>query len=227
MAVGCFSFTASRDWCYRFSFSNAGLKSTTTDLGDGTIMHCWVPKTHNHSKPSLLLIHGMGANAMWQWNEFISPLTHRFNVYVPDLLFFGDSYTTRPERTESFQAQCVMALMEAHGVRRMNVVGISYGGFVAYSMAAQFPENLVKVVLVCAGVCLEEKDMDEGMFKVKSVDEAASLLLPQTPEKMRQLVQFTFAKPIKVMPTCFLNDYIDVSGFSHEKALSLLDFSLW
>lgn len=210
--AGCFSFTASRDRCYRFSFSNAGLKSTTTDLGDGTIMHCWVPKTHKESKPSLLLIHGIGANAMWQWDDFVTPLIHRFNVYVPDLVFFGDSYTTRPERSESFQAKCVMGLMEAHGVRKMNVVGISYGGFVAYSMAAQFPEKLEKVVLCCAGVTLEEKDMDEGMFQVKSVDEAVNILLPQTPEKVKQLLQLTFVKPMKVLPTCFLNDYIDVSA---------------
>ncbi|KAL0290076.1 UNVERIFIED_CONTAM: hypothetical protein Sangu_2589900 [Sesamum angustifolium] len=109
----CFSFTASRDWCYKCSFSTAGLKSTTTDLGDGTVIHCWGPKTHKPSKPTLLLIHGIGANAMWQWNDFVSPLSSKFNVYVPDLLFFGESYTTRPERSENFQAQCVMRAMEA------------------------------------------------------------------------------------------------------------------
>ncbi|KAJ7945416.1 alpha/beta-Hydrolases superfamily protein [Quillaja saponaria] len=206
----CFSFTSSRDWCYRYSFSNFGLKSVTTDLGEGTIMHCWVPRTHKESKPNLLLIHGFGANAMWQWNDFVSPLTARFNVYVPDLVFFGDSCTTRPDRTESFQAQCVMGLMDAHRVRKMNVVGISYGGFVGYSMATQFPERLERLVLCCAGVCLEEKDMDAGMFMVKTVDEAVSILLPQTPDKMRDLLRLSFVKPIKGLPSCFLNDYIDV-----------------
>ncbi|XP_027366925.1 monoacylglycerol lipase ABHD6-like [Abrus precatorius] len=208
--AGCFSFTATRDRCYRYSFSSAGLKSTTTDLGGGTIMHCWVPKTPKHSKPSLLLIHGIGANAMWQWNHFVSPFTHRFNVYVPDLLFFGDSYSARPDRSESFQARSVAALLEAHGVHKTSVVGISYGGFVAYSMAAHFPERVEKVALCCTGVCLEERDMDEGMFKVKSVDDAVNILLPQTPEKMRELVQLAFAKPIKLMPTCFLTDFIHV-----------------
>ncbi|XP_061336551.1 uncharacterized protein LOC133283672 [Gastrolobium bilobum] len=217
MGNRCLSFTAWRDWCFRNSFSKSGLKSTTTDLGDGTIMHCWVPKTHNDSNPSLLLIHGIGANALWQWNQFISPLTCHFNVYVPDLVFFGDSYTTRPERSEMFQAKCVMGLMEAHGVGKMNVVGLSYGGFVAYSMAAQFPQCFDKVVLCCAGVCLEDKDMDEGMFKVKSVDDAASILLPLTPEKMRQLVQLTFFKPIKVLPTCFLKDFIDVMCMEYQQ----------
>ncbi|KAJ7956802.1 alpha/beta-Hydrolases superfamily protein [Quillaja saponaria] len=206
----CFSFTASRDWFYRYSFSCFGLKSVTTDLHDGTIMHCWVPKIHKEYKPTLLLIHGIGANAMWQWNNFVSPLIARFNVYVPDLVFFGDSYTTRPERSEAFQAKCVMGLMEAHGVRKMNVVGMSYGGFVAYSMAAQFPERLERLVVCCAGVCFEEKDMDEGMFTIKSVDEAVSILLPQTPDKLRDLLRLTFVKPAKGVPSCFLRDFIDV-----------------
>lgn len=208
--AGCFSFTATRDRCFRYSFSSAGLKSTTTDLGDSTIMHCWAPKAHKDSKPTLLLLHGIGANAMWQWNDFISPLTHRFNVYVPDLLFFGDSHTGCPDRSEAFQARCVASLIQAHGVHKTSVVGISYGGFVAYSLAAQFPERVEKVVLCCAGVCLEERDMDEGMFQVKTVEEAVEILLPQTPQKMKQLVQLTFAKPIKLMPTCFLNDFIHV-----------------
>ncbi|KAG8641010.1 monoacylglycerol lipase ABHD6 [Manihot esculenta] len=206
----CFSFTASRDSCYRHSFTKGGLKSSTTDLGDGTVMHCWVPKIHVPSKPSLLLIHGFGANAMWQFNYFIPPLKSKFNLYVPDLLFFGDSYTTRPERTEAFQAQCVMALMDALNVRNMDLVGLSYGGFVAYSMAALFKERVGRVVLGCAGVCLEEKDMEEGMFQVKTVDEAISLLLPQTPEKVRQLMRLSFHKPPQTAPSCFLNDFIEV-----------------
>lgn len=207
----CFSFTATRDRCYRHSFSNAGLRSSTTDLGDGTIMHVWAPKNHFQSKPTLVLVHGIGANAMWQWNDFVSPLMSRFNVYVPDLLFFGESYTTRPERSDQFQAQCVMRAMEAHGVNVMSVVGISYGGFVGYSMAAQFKEKVEKLVLCCAGVCLEEKDMDEGMFQVKSVDEAVSLLLPQTPDKIRELLKISFYKPtVRRVPSCFLNDFIQV-----------------
>lgn len=208
----CFSFTAARDWFLRYSFWKTGLKSTTTDLGDGTIMHCWVPQSHVESKPTLLLIHGLGANAMWQWNDVVAPLVSRFNLYVPDLLFFGESYTCRPERSEGFQARCVVALMEAHGViRRMNVVGISYGGFVAYSMAAQFKERMERVVLCCAGVSMEDKDMEEGMFQVKSVDEATSVLLPQSPEKMKDLIRISFYKPVRVLPSCFLNDFIEVS----------------
>lgn len=217
--AGCFSFSSTLDSCYRYYFSRAGLKSITTDFGDGTIIHCWAPKTRRESKPNLLLLHGFGANAMWQWNEFISRLIRFFNVYVPDLLFFGNSYTTRPERSVSFQALCMMHLMDSFEVRTMNVVGISYGGFVTYSMADQFPERLERLVLCCAGVCLEERDMAAGMFVVKNVDEAASILLPQTPAKLKELLRLTFVKPARILPTCIMDDFIVVmcTEFKQEK----------
>ncbi|KAK9174679.1 hypothetical protein WN944_029716 [Citrus x changshan-huyou] len=217
----CFSFTASGDWFFRYSFSNAGLRSTSTDLGDGTVMQCWVPKFPKILKPNLLLLHGFGANAMWQYGEFLRHFTPRFNVYVPDLVFFGESYTTRADRTESFQARCVMRLMEVFCVKRMSLVGISYGGFVGYSLAAQFPKVLEKVVLCCSGVCLEENDMEEGLFPVKDIDEAANILVPQTPDKLRDLIRFSFvnSKPVRGVPSCFLTDFIDVmcTEYVHEK----------
>ncbi|GMI78732.1 hypothetical protein like AT5G09430 [Hibiscus trionum] len=213
-----FSFTYSRDWFYRVMFNNAGLRSIKTDLGEGTVMHCWVPKIHNASRPNILLVHGFGANAMWQYGDHLRHFTSRFNVYVPDLIFFGESYTTRRERTESFQAQSVMKMMEAHGVRRMSLIGISYGGFVGYSMAAQFPDQMEKLVLCCAGVCLEEKDVEEGFFNVSDLNEALSILLPQTPEKLRELIKFSFVRPIgKWVPGFFLSDFIDVMCTEYRK----------
>ncbi|MED6108738.1 hypothetical protein PIB30_026824 [Stylosanthes scabra] len=206
----CFSFTASRDWLYRQSFSAAGLRAAVTDLGDGTVMHCWVPKIQDTTKPSLVLIHGFGANAMWQYGDHLRNFVGNFNVYVPDLLFFGESYSSRPERTESFQAVCLRKLMEVHGVQRMNMVGISYGGFVAYSFAAQFPDDVDKLALCCTGVCLEEIDMKNGLFKVSDLDEAASILMPQTPEKLRELMRMSFVRPARGVPSWFLADFIDI-----------------
>nr|AGU28423.1 alpha/beta-hydrolase superfamily protein [Sinapis alba] len=204
MAASCFSYVSSRNKCYQYSFSRAGLRSSTSDLGEGTVVHCWVPQTHKDDKPTLLLLHGIGANAMWQWDRFIDRFIPRFNVYVPDLIFFGDSHTTRPDRTESFQASCVMKVMDVHGVGTMTVAGLSYGGFVAYSMAAQFKERIDRVVLICAGVALEEKDVEDGMFKVKSA-------FLQFPSMSRRLFQLSFLQtPRFGSPSCFAMDYIHV-----------------
>uniref|UniRef100_A0A7N1A9R9 AB hydrolase-1 domain-containing protein n=1 Tax=Kalanchoe fedtschenkoi TaxID=63787 RepID=A0A7N1A9R9_KALFE len=208
--AACISFISLRDRIYRTSFSNAGLKSSASDLGDGTVIHSWVPRKAKPQKPNLVLIHGFGANAMWQWGELVARLTPRFNVYVPDLVFFGESYTTRADRSEGFQARCLMRALRGWGVGRVSVVGVSYGGFVGYSMAAQFGEEVERVVLVCAGVCLEEKDTEEGMFEVKNADEASSILMPQRAEQLRELMKLAFYKPVTSVPACFLNDYINV-----------------
>ncbi|KAE8666803.1 Phosphatase 2C family protein isoform 1 [Hibiscus syriacus] len=207
----CFSLTTARNQRYRSSFIKAGLRSTTTDLQDGTVMHCWVPKTLEDSKPNLLLIHGLGANAMWQWGDIVRKFIPSFNIFIPDLIFFGDSYTTRPERSDAFQAQCVMRVMEANSVRKLSLVGLSYGGFVGYSLAAQFSEAVERVVICCAGVCMEEKDLKEGVFRVSDLEEAARILVPQTPEKLKELLGFSLFKPppLSLVPSCLLADFID------------------
>ncbi|GMY18722.1 isoform 2 of monoacylglycerol lipase abhd6 [Fagus crenata] len=165
-----FSFTESKNWCYRSAFTKSGLRSTFTDLKDGTVMHYWVPnpetKKEAEFKPNLLLIHGQGANALWQWVDIICHVTPYFNVYMPDLMFFNDLFTTRPKRTESFQAECVMRVMEANSVRKLSLVGLSYDGFVRYSMAAQFKDVVERVVICCPGVCLEENDLKDGVERV-------------------------------------------------------------
>ncbi|KAL3514149.1 hypothetical protein ACH5RR_026866 [Cinchona calisaya] len=205
----CFNLTASATWCFRTTFTSSGLRSTITDLGDGTTIHCWVPKSPDPTKPNVVLIHGFGVNAVWQWRETVKILAPHVNVYVPDLLFFGDSYTTRQDRSESFQAQCLKRVMEANSVGKVRVVGMSYGGFVVYSFAAQFKDCVERVVIICSGVCLEEKDIKNGMFPVDNVDDAAAILVPQTPEAMRELMRYTFVNPPKGVPSCLLKDYIE------------------
>lgn len=108
-----------------------------------------------------------------------------------------------------------MAALEAIGVTHFaGLVGVSYGGFVAYRIAAMYPGAVDRVVLICAGVCIEERDLSAGLFVVSDMAEAAGLLLPQTPDKLRQLMRLTHYKPprgIIGVPSCFLADYIHVS----------------
>lgn len=104
-----------------------------------------------------------------------------------------------------------MEALTLAGLDHFGMVGISYGGFVAYQMAAMYPNSVDKLVMVSAGVCLEESDLEAGLFGVSDVGEAARLLVPQQPDDVRQLVKLTFCKPPIVMPTCFIRDYIQAS----------------
>lgn len=93
----------------------------------------------------------------------------------------------------------------------MQVMGLSYGGFVAYSIAVHHAEKVDKVVIACSGVCFDESDMGKGLLSVNNIEDATSILLAQTPEKLRELMKMAFFKPPMNMPSCFLSDFIDVS----------------
>ncbi|KAG6516501.1 hypothetical protein ZIOFF_026966 [Zingiber officinale] len=211
MSPPCLSVTLLRDWCHSCAFLAAGLRPSLAILADGASIHCWTPARPDPSRRPLVLLHGFGATAIWQWSHYLRPLRRSgFDLYVPDLLFFGASEAPGSDRSEAYQARCVMAAMEDLGLRRFGLVGVSYGGFVAYKMAAMFPSAVERVVLCCAGVCLEERDLAEGLFVVSNADDAVEILLPQSPDKLRQLVRLSFVHPPRIMPSCFLRDYIQV-----------------
>ncbi|TVU46783.1 hypothetical protein EJB05_06344 [Eragrostis curvula] len=212
------SFTAARDRFLRRRFVAAGLRPFSVRLpspvGTSTTVHVWAPP--RPSRRPVLLLHGFGASAIWQWAPYLrNLLAAGFDPIVPDLLFFGGSSSTVQDRTDAFQARTIKAAMDAMGVRRFAVVGVSYGGFVAYRMAAMYPEAVERVVMVSSGVCIEEDDLAAGLFPVTRIEEAAELLVPQRPEDVRRLVKLTFVRPPPIMPSCFLKDYINVLGSDH------------
>ncbi|PUZ40848.1 hypothetical protein GQ55_9G455600 [Panicum hallii var. hallii] len=224
-----FSFAAARDRFLRHRFFSAGLRPFSVRLpspaGTSTVVHLWAPP--RPARRPVLLLHGFGASATWQWAPYLrSLLAAGLDPIVPDLLFFGSSSSTLPERSETFQARTIKAAMDGMGVRRFAVVGVSYGGFVGYRMAAMYPEAVERVVLVSSGVCLEEQDLAAGLFPVADVGEAAELLVPRRPAEVRRLVKLTFVRPPPVMPSYFLKDYINVMGSDHIQEKTELLFSL-
>ncbi|GLJ12035.1 hypothetical protein SUGI_0182530 [Cryptomeria japonica] len=207
--MSIFSFISWRDWSLQLYFIYCGMTSQVIKVDTTTEMHCWVPTTPSPKKPTLVLIHGFGANAMWQWYLQIRPLLHNFNVYVPDLVFFGKSYFTGNERSEFFQAESVMKLLKQLGVTRFHLGGISYGGFVAYRLAHLFPDSVEKVVIISSGVCMVYEDKDE-LFKNNDSLVVADILLPKTPDHLRLLMKFSLNRPPTMVPSFILQDFINV-----------------
>ncbi|EPS60389.1 hypothetical protein M569_14412, partial [Genlisea aurea] len=200
--------TALRNWWLKASFYSLGLRSVVKDIGDGTVMNCWLPREPDPDLPNLFLIHGFGSNSLWQFHATVRLLIDRFNIYLPDLIFFGESTSARPDRSIAFQAESVKRLAELNSVDKMVVLGLSYGGFVAYSLAAQFPECVERVVICCAGLCLKEGDLEKGLFPAADVDQTAALLLPQTADELRDLFCYIFVKPLRGLPSWLLQDFI-------------------
>lgn len=211
-SFSCFSLVSLFDAYLRRSFSAAGLSSQTQTLGDehATTIHFWAPPKST-SKPSLLLLHGFGPAAPWQWRRQVAALSPHFDLCVPDLLFFGGSSTASPERSEAFQAACVARLMEIRGVRRYSVMGTSYGGFVAYRMAAAAGEGraVERVVIASSAVNLVRED-SEGLLRRGKAERVEDLMLPASAAQLRALLGLALLKAPALAPNFLLNDFIDV-----------------
>ena len=103
------------------------------------------------SGPPLVLLHGLASHAAQDWGRLIAPLGRRFHVYAPDLPGFGES--ERPAEADDsipMQVEAVRAFMQAKGIGRAHVAGLSMGGWIAARLAGESPERVGRLVLVDA-----------------------------------------------------------------------------
>jgi len=103
------------------------------------------------AKPPIILIHGYMAS-LYVWKTTAPMLADAgFRVIAVDLLGFG--YSEKPswfEYSIQSQARMVSRFMNRVGIGRATVVGSSYGGAVAATLALDYPERVEKLVLVDA-----------------------------------------------------------------------------
>lgn len=101
--------------------------------------------------PTMLLIHGFASSNL-VWSKVLLPLAEAgFRVIAPDLLGYG--YSSKPrdlDYTIMSQAQMIVGLMKRLGIEKAVLVGSSYGGAVAATVALDHLELVEKLVLVGA-----------------------------------------------------------------------------
>ncbi|KAG2280096.1 hypothetical protein Bca52824_051316 [Brassica carinata] len=219
----------------RRRFSSAGLSLQTLSIDSETTIQFWGPPPslshENKQKRSLLLLHGFGPSAVWQWSRQVKPLSLAFRLYIPDLVFFGGSTTTSScsdeNRSEIFQASCMGKLMEKLGVERFSVVGTSYGGFVAYNMAKMSPEKVDKVILASSGVNMRRSDNEAFIARAKC-HRITEVMLPSSGTDLRRFSGMVSSRKLDFVPDFVLNDFCQkmYSEKREEKAELLKGLSI-
>lgn len=138
------------------------------------------------SGPSLVLVHGLGSNALVEWGRLLPTLARRYHVYAPDLPGFGRS--ERPGEADygiPMQVEAVRAFMQAAGVPRARVVGISMGGWIVARLAGEHPELVERLVVVApAGM----RPRDDAPIPV-------DVLFPEDEAGVRRLIAAVRHKP--------------------------------
>lgn len=130
------------------------------------------------SGPPLVLVHGLGSNGMQDWGRLVAPLSRQFHVYAPDLPGYGES--ERPKDADysiPMQVEAVRAFMDAVGIGRARVAGISMGGWIVSRLASEHPDRLARLVVV-----------DAAGMRPDGPPIPAEVLLPRNEEDVRQLI---------------------------------------
>jgi pimeloyl-ACP methyl ester carboxylesterase len=151
------------------------------------------------SGPPLLLVHGLASNALQDWGRLVPKLARRYHVYAPDLPGFGRS--ARPASADysiPMQVEAVRAFLDAVGVERARVAGISMGGWIAARFAGERPARVERLVLVDAA----------GMRPDDAHPIPAESLLPRDVAGVRRLIATVRYRPPAV-PPFFVRDILD------------------
>jgi 2-hydroxymuconate-semialdehyde hydrolase len=133
------------------------------------------------SGDAVLLLHGSGpgVTAWANWRLTIPRLAEQFRVVAPDIIGFG--YTERPTSVSydlRTWTEHAVGVLDALGIERAHVVGNSFGGSLAMSLAIHHPERVSRLVLMGAvGVPFEISDgLDEVWGYQPSVEAMRGLL---------------------------------------------------
>jgi pimeloyl-ACP methyl ester carboxylesterase len=122
-----------------------------TDFGP-TFVRISGPET----APPLVLLHGAGGNSL-MWIPNIKELSEKFRTYAVDIIDGGGrSIYTKPIQTADHLTGWLDQLFAALQLENhINLVGLSYGGWIASQYALRFPQRHSRIVMLApAGTVL-------------------------------------------------------------------------
>jgi pimeloyl-ACP methyl ester carboxylesterase len=180
-------------------FQRSGITSHEVELDAATLKY-W---KGGEGEP-LLLLHGFGGDALFTWHGQRS-LADRHTVIAPDLVWFGGSHADEGDYGLLTQVQAFVELLDAEGIEKTDLVGISYGGLVAFALTVLHPDRVNRLVLVdTPGPIFDEQDFAALLARFDA-SEPAEVFVPRDHHDVRGLIELAYDKPPKT-PNFLLKD---------------------
>ncbi|KAF8038691.1 hypothetical protein BT93_B1283 [Corymbia citriodora subsp. variegata] len=193
----------------------AGVTPQKIEIEPGTVMNFWAPaRPRKNNKNAIVFLHGFVGDGMLTWQFPVLALMRKYDVYVPDLLFFGSSATGDSRRTVDFHTECLAKGLAALGLQRCTVVGFSYGGAMAFKLAELRPELVESVVATCAMPAVTESMSKECLGKV-GFPTWSEFLLPNSARCLKKMFE-AGSYQLPRIPFRVFKDGLEVM-FDHRK----------
>lgn len=174
-------------------FQKHGFSNKTIDIDDYQIQY-W---DNNKNGKTILLLHGFGAQAEFQWYKQIESLSKEFRVIVPNLLYFGDSKPkNKPLYTLNDQAQMVNYLMGFLEIDLFHLAGISYGGLVSMAFYVENKPKVEKVILIDSPVKFFSQDDLNRICKQYKVPSIIDFFAPKNYAVLRKQIAASYYFPL-------------------------------
>lgn len=171
-----------------------GLRANSVALGDANL-HFWDSGDAGDDRPAMVLVHGFGASAIWQWHEQVGPLAEHYRVIVPDLLWFGGSWSRTRDFSIDHQIAVVLGLLDHLGIATADFAGISYGGIVVHELAALHAGRVRKLAILDSPGRVYTQADHTGMLARFGVASASELLIPRDTDGVRALLELGYHRP--------------------------------
>jgi pimeloyl-ACP methyl ester carboxylesterase len=182
-----------------FMMVSSGVQSNIAWVG-GHRIHYYVRGPVNGSP--VVLVHGLGGRG----EDFakLAPYLEKagYRVYTPDLLGFGQS--EEPHNVSysiAEQANIIDGFLDRVGLRKVDLVGWSMGGWVAQKVAVDHPRRVRRLVLMDSAGLKMPPSWDTRLFT------------PTTPDELGRLNELLTPHPAR-MPGFVANDILRVSASS-------------
>lgn len=127
--------------------------------------------TYDGSSEPVLAIHGVSSNSrLWNWLHAEAP---EFTLVAPDLRGRAGSFDVEGPSSRSRHVDDLVAVLDAFGLDRVVVCGMSMGGFVAVELALRHPSRVRELVLVDGGFPLATEGLTPDAVRAAFTPQAS------------------------------------------------------
>jgi len=144
---------------------------------------------------AILFIHGFGANKD-RFGIFLSAFSSRYRVISPDLPGFGENIPVYSKTYDiPSQVNRLNRFVDAIGLDKFHLFGISMGGYVCGYYASEYPDRILSLSLMDSGGVRSRIPSDAWIYYITK---GRNVLLYETPEQVDELISFLFFNPPQI-----------------------------